>query len=327
MVSPTASSAFARPDLAAAFMEFELEANIRGMAALQVMPVFPTTRSSGQFAKIETEYLLKLADSVARAPGGGYNRGNFKTTPVNFDCKEYGWEEPVDDRQASIYGTYFAAEMVANMRALNQVMMALEKRVRDLVIDTGTYTGSALTTGVSTEWSTHASATPIADVIAAAEKVRQGIGVTANAMVISRKVWNNVRQCDEVVDLLKYTGNQGSAAPGNITPQAVAAMMGLDMIVVAGGIYDSGTKGQSTTLADLWDDEYAFVYRAARTMDLAEPCLGRVFRYTGDGIGDGPTVESYRDETKRSNIVRVRDDTDEKLLYTQAGHLLSNVTA
>ena len=45
-----------------------------------------------------------------------------------------------------------------------------------------------------------------------------------------------------------------------------------------------------------------------------------------DGSSIGGTVESYRDENVRANIIRVRHDVDELVLYPQAGHLLSNIT-
>ena len=60
--------------------------------------------------------------------------------------------------------------------------------------------------------------------------------------------------------------------------------------------------------------------------DIQEPCVGRTFHWSADGSSMGGTVETYRDETKRSNIVRVRQDTDEKVLYAATGHLLSNIT-
>jgi hypothetical protein len=38
-------------------------------------------------------------------------------------------------------------------------------------------------------------------------------------------------------------------------------------------------------------------------------------------------VESYRDEKVRGDVIRVRHDVDEIVLYPEAGHLLSNITA
>jgi hypothetical protein len=51
-----------------------------------------------------------------------------------------------------------------------------------------------------------------------------------------------------------------------------------------------------------------------------------MFHWSEDGSSPGGTVESYRDEIVRGNIIRVRHDVDEVVLYAQAGHLLSNIT-
>jgi hypothetical protein len=64
----------------------------------------------------------------------------------------------------------------------------------------------------------------------------------------------------------------------------------------------------------------------AVTDDIREPCLGRTFHWGEDGSQIGGLMESYREEQKRSDIIRCRHDVDEKVLYTQMGHLLSNIT-
>ena len=72
--------------------------------------------------------------------------------------------------------------------------------------------------------------------------------------------------------------------------------------------------------------EYAMVCKVATGRDFREPCIGRTFHWSADGSSIGGTVESYRDETVRADIIRVRHDVDELVLYPQAGHLLSNIT-
>ena len=62
------------------------------------------------------------------------------------------------------------------------------------------------------------------------------------------------------------------------------------------------------------------------TNDMSEPCIGRTFHWAEDGSQPAGTVETYRDETKRSDIVRVRHDVDEIVMYTEMGHLLYNIT-
>jgi hypothetical protein len=68
------------------------------------------------------------------------------------------------------------------------------------------------------------------------------------------------------------------------------------------------------------------VCRIATSNDMREPCIGRTFHWSEDGSLIGGAIEEYWEEQSRSNIIRVRHDTDEVIMYPQAGHLLSNVT-
>ena len=68
------------------------------------------------------------------------------------------------------------------------------------------------------------------------------------------------------------------------------------------------------------------VARVAETQDHREPCIGRTFHWGEDGSTIGGTVETYRDENIRSDIVRNRLDVDEKRLVIESGHLLTNIT-
>jgi hypothetical protein len=68
------------------------------------------------------------------------------------------------------------------------------------------------------------------------------------------------------------------------------------------------------------------VCRIATSNDFREPCIGRTFHWSADGSSIGGTVESYREEQTRSDIIRVRHEVAEVTLYAEAGHLLSNVT-
>jgi hypothetical protein len=74
----------------------------------------------------------------------------------------------------------------------------------------------------------------------------------------------------------------------------------------------------------VWGD-YAMVCRVATSADIREPCIARTFHYTPDGSQIGGTIETYRDETIRSDIVRVRHEVDEVVMYAQMGHLIAGI--
>jgi hypothetical protein len=64
----------------------------------------------------------------------------------------------------------------------------------------------------------------------------------------------------------------------------------------------------------------------ARTDDIQEPCLARTFHWGGDGSTVGGSMESYRDEPVRADIIRCRHDVQEYIINPLAGFLFSNVT-
>jgi hypothetical protein len=98
-------------------------------------------------------------------------------------------------------------------------------------------------------------------------------------------------------------------------------------VIVAGTSRKNAKEGQASSQVQIWSIEYAMVCKIATSNDMREPCIGRTFHWSQDGSSIGGSVESYREEAIRSDVIRVRHDVDEIILYPQAGHLLSNITS
>lgn len=324
MPAPSSSLSTLRPDLAASFMQFDLEMDRRGFAASRILPVIEVPKSSGQFGKIPLDQLLQRR-TVTRAPGAGYSRGNFTFSPMTFATTEYGAEEPVDDREAALYNNYFDAEQIAALRAYDAVLREQEIRVAALIFNTTTWTGSSLTTAVSTPWSTAATCTPLDDVEAAVNKVYDNSGIWPNALVINRKKFRQLRNATQVINRIVASGAGSPAKPTDVTVEMLAQAFDLPNIIVAGSSKNSATEGQTASPAQIWGSTNAMVCRVAETNDIKEPCLGRIFHWAEDGSEIGGMVETYREESSRADIVRVRHDVQEQVLYTQMGHLLTSV--
>ena len=326
MPSPTSSLATQRPDLAT-FLEFDLESENAGYIASQVLPVMSVASQAGNFGKIPLEQLLQQRET-RRAPGAGYARGNWTFDKATYATEEHGAEEPVDDREAKMYAEYFDAEQVSTMRAFSSVLRNAEQRVADAIFNATTWTGSPLTTVVTNEWDSNhtTTAVPITDVEAAVNKVYDGSGLWPNALIINRKVFRNLRNLDQIIDRIESAGAGNPSKPSDITEQMLAAVFDLDYVIVAGTSKNGAKEGQAATPTQIWSSEYAMVCRIATGNDMREACIGRTFHWSNDGSSIGGTVESYRDEVIRGNVIRVRHDVDEVVLYPQAGHLLSNVT-
>ena len=324
MASPTTALTTLRPDLAS-FLEYDLESDKLGYVASKVFPVVEVASQAGQFGIIPVEELLEQRNTK-RAPGAGYARGNFNFTTSTYACEEHGAEEPVDDRQAKMYREYFDYELVATKRAFSSILRNAEQRVADAVFNATTWTGASLTTSITDEWDDIANAIPITNVDAAVKKVYDNSGLWANALIVNQKVFRNLRRCNQVIDAIESNGAGDPSKQSDITAEQLAQVFGLDFVIVAGASRNSAKEGQNATPAQIWSDEYAMICKIATSGDMAEPCIGRMFHWSADGSSIGGTVETYRDEIVRANIVRVRHDVDELVLYAQAGHLLSNIT-
>lgn len=306
-------------------MEFDLEMEKQGYIALNVFPVIEVGLQSDNPGKIPIEQLLQIGET-ARNSGGGYNRGSWKFETFSYATREHGWEEPVDDRDAKRYRHFFNAEQIAAARAYGFVTRNQEQRAAAALFNASTWTGASLTTAVTNEWDDAANATPITDVEAAVRLVYAGSGLWPNALVINRKVFRNLRNCDSVIDRINSAGAGSPSKPEDVTAAMLSAVFDLPHIIIGGGSKNSANEGQAASVAQVWSDEYAMVCRVAETNDIREPCVGRTFHWSEDGSNIGGTIETYRDEVVRSDIVRVRHETDEVVMYAAAGHLLSNIT-
>ncbi len=321
---PNTSAAVYRPDLGQVVMEYVEDASMLPIG-LQVMPLFPTGKQAATFPVIPKEALLKIPDT-ARAPRGGYNRGNWEYERGQFSTAENGWEEPVDDAERGLLEGEAPgmADFIATRRAWSHIMRGQEKRIAAKVFNATTFSGS--TAAVTHEWDDATNAVPITDVKNATEVIRSACGLLPNVLIVSWSTFQDLKNCDQIVNRLKYT------FPGidlnRMSSEQLAAVFNLSKVLVGGAVYDSAGEGIATSVSDLWYNEYAMLTRVASGLDITEPCIGRTFLWTEDSPAN-PIVESYRDETVRSDIVRVRHNVDECYIQSKdsSGSVVSNIAA
>lgn len=328
MAQPT--TAITRVELSATFSEFDLAASRQGFIAPRVLRPRMVGSQQADVGKIPLEALLRNRETK-RVPKAGYTRDDFEFDKFEYKTEDHGVEEVLDDRQLAIYRDVLDAEMVHTARAIDAVARRYEVTVAAAVYDPTTWAGEALTTALVTPWSTLDACDPIANIEAARLKVIDGSGLVPNALVCNRRQFFCLKNCDAIVDRVKYSGIDD---PKDITPQAVAAALDVDFLLVAGGIQNTANRPQEAVISQIWSDSYAMLARVATSDDPQEPCIGRTFMWSGDGPGSVGTaeeiavlVEEYREEARRGSVIRARTDYDVVVMYPQAGHLLSNVIA
>lgn len=328
MATPTSPSAFQRPDLGQAYMEFDLMSHINGFIGLRLLPWSPTEVAQANFSKVPLEQLLLDGVDLKRAPGAGYARQEWEFEQDNYVCEESGSEELLDDRNRAAYGyTGIRFEQISTNRAVARLLRALETEIQAIVQDSTTYASQV--TGVTTEWDTIASSTPVEDVLAGRESFKGSCGMYPNTLVMSEKVASVCVQSAQIQDYIKYTAVSFENLPGQIiqggmdviakTSQLLAMAFRIPNVVISPAVRNSANPGQSATIADIWDDEFVTLLLSPQSDDLQEPGFGRTF-----GFQD-LVVEQYRDETVRSDVIRARHDIDVKVIQGECLWILNNI--
>lgn len=312
---PSSSFATLRPDLAGSLLKFDLDAASRGFVGLDIAPVIEVDKPVGQYGVIEVKDLLRTQET-RRASDGAYNRGQARATKDSYSCDEHGFEEPVDDREAEMFGDWWDAEQLATSRARDAVLANHNTRVVTMALAVSN------TNAAGNVW-TGSSGTPITNLIAAKLAVRSRTGLVPNAMVIDIEVFMYLRLNPQMQDAAWGTVNPKKG----LTISEVQAAMDLEYLHISGAVKNTALEPAAATLSSVWDKTKAFVFVKNLDRDLRRPRYANTFHWGADGSQVGAVIETYRDESKRSDIVRARMDTDEKEVYSSCGQVITGVAA
>lgn len=322
MPNKATSVALPRGDLAGFLMETPAQQNF---IADMILPTFSVPSKTGSFMRVPLEAILSRHD-VKRAAGGNYNRSDHEMEEDTYSCKERGHEQSLDDGEAVMYARQGNYDQVVSGRLRHILMVEREIRVVALVHNTTTFPLSGNTGhNASVEWDTEATCDPVGDVQTAINGIRARGGAVNNLVLqVSYKAWFDLWRADSIKNNIRYV--VGVEIPDHTNAAARAAMarqLGVKDVIVGEAFYNSALQGATPVIADAWSKEYAFLFNKPTGADIQEAALGRTFAFDEDG--GLFTVEEYRDEGRRSNVLRVRQHVDEKILNANCGYLIGNV--
>ena len=284
-----------------------------------VFPVKEVRLQSATFKKIPIEEILNVPSELRRAPSSAYWRSTFQFTEDTYQTYDRGNEDPIDDSEQAAYSDFIDLAQEATQRVLHKILQDKEMRVAAALMDVATYTGTgSLNQAVTASTWNVTSSKPITDVRLAADKMFANVGIYPNTLVISRPVFRALQVHPDVINAITSAGAGDQARVRDITRQQMAAVFDVDSVVVGGG------AKRSSTISHIWGN-HAMVCQVATSGDMREPCIGRQFHWAADGSSSSGTVEVYREENTRSNVVRARMHSGEKRIHTEMACMVPNV--
>lgn len=292
--------------------------------AAQVFPVVPVQKQSDRYFKYDKGDLLRT-EAMPRAPGtesAGVDY-DIDSTPT-YACDKLALHINVDDDQIANADSPLRPEQDA-ARILTQKILIK----RDLE-----FAGSYFVTGVwDTDWDGVAAAPganqflqwdvadshPIVDVDNAKEAMAALCGEDPNVLVMGKAVFNVVKNHADVLDRIKYTQRDV------VTPELLAALFGVDKVLVPGGIYNSSVKGQTDAIARIFGKHVLLAYSQPNPALMA-PSAGYVFSWAGLYGAGNEGLRTKRFRMEHLNATRIENEMayDMKVVAADCGAFLED---
>lgn len=306
------SDAVIRPELSAVVEEAAAADNY--FIGLQVFPAYNSAKKTGEYMKITKAASETMKKNVTeRSQKSPYGRVDRTYEKDNFACVDRGLEELLDDSVTAELADFFSTEQVTAKLLLRSIMIDHEIRVAAEVFNSNNF--DAVNGAVAYSEANLATINFPLDIQTAIKRVMKR-GELVNTMVLNRDIFDIIRRSTLMSNFL--FGPLGGGQ--QITVDMLGKAFGIQNVLIGDATYDSSKKGQTATPDYIWSNDYIWVGNV-QGGDFSAGGAGRTVVWTGDASSLFVT-ETYRSEQNRSDVIRVRQHTDEKVISTPSGTLI-----
>ena len=284
----------------------------------KVFPIYGVPIQQGQFPFFQIGGGQTLTALTAdRNPDGSYKEIQREYTPKTYNCQDRGLEERVDDVYRENISRFFSAEVIAAKLTYTNVLLAHETRVATALYNTSNFTATSAIVSYT------ASATANVDFVRDVQNAIQRMtaqGTLPNSIVMSDTLANYVKRTTLFQNFVKpYNAGYTGAIPTDSIIAAAFKDLGIDDLYIARANANQAQDATSVSMSPIWSNTYFWVGK----VEGGDPYAGGAGRtFVFDKDGGAFVTESYRNEMRRSDMVRVRMNSDENVIDPACGQLV-----
>ena len=302
-----------RADISQALIEAP-QADV-GLIGSQLLPLQNVDAKAGTYLKVQLAAGELLSNNALnRESGSNYSRGIRSFASANFATSEFGLEELLPDDASADLSRFFSYESETAKFLLRQLKLSHEKRVSDLLWNATTPFTIADQTRAVAYTQALVATVDIARDVAAAKLALAQYGYESNCVAMSANVFELIRRSTLLQN--QFFGVISSTGARLLSEAEIAAALGVANLLVGRAAYNSAGKNKSYTGSFVVPDTKIIVGQVSGG-EFTAGGIGRTLVWTGDAAG-GFVSESYRDDARRSQVLRVRMNTDEVVIDPNA---------
>ena len=284
---------------------------------LKILPAAPLKLPTGHVPKIEiAKGNLMRAATKGRAPGSDFDRWQTGISDYSITLVQVAEEVSLPDEQTMVYEDYFAFEQFYAQEASNRLLRGHEIDVAAAIFNASTFTTANGTAAYSA--ANIATITPVLDIITAIRAIKAR-GEKPNTINFPGTIYDRVRQSADMKSFIAGSVNPGAIVTPD-TIQAAFSSMGIKQVLVDEAYVNQSQDGTNNSINPVWPLTHIFV-GASQPGQLQSGGVGRTFYWEKEG----PllNISSYRDEPKKSNVIRAMKTTLAAITNARAGQLIA----
>jgi len=248
---------------------------------------------------------------------------SWRVSTDSYKCEEYALNDLIDEReyQQADAPLDLQRDTLENLQTL--LVLDRELRVHDLVTNASVVTKNTTLTGTD-QWrdagASGSTATPLEDVEAGSEAVRQDTGVRPNLAVFGMAAWLAFYKTTQVIDrIITPGGNWGSPTITVDVARTLLAPYGITNVMVADTVQNTGNLGAADSFSDMWTDEVLLAY-VTPSPGLKKVSFGYTFLSRGWRVMRETISRQHSDWIEPSYVA------DEKIIAADVAYLISDVS-
>jgi hypothetical protein len=302
-----------RADLNQALIEAP-QADI-GLIGAQLLPLQNVDAKAGTYLKVQLAGAELLSNNAAaRDAGSQYSRGVRSFSSANYSTDEFGLEELLDDSSVADLSRFFSYESETAKFLLRQLKLSHEARVNTLLFAGSTPFTTTDQSAAVAYTQANIATIDVARDVATAKLALAKLGYEANCVAMNADVFALIRRSTLLQN--QFFGVISNTGARLLSEAEIAAALGVEKLLVGSAAINTAGKNKSFTGSFAISSAKVIVGQVAGG-EFTAGGIGRTLVWSGDSAG-GFVSESYRDEARRSQVLRVRMNTDEVVIDPNA---------
>jgi len=293
-------------------VSLQFQAAPEGYLADKVLPPVPVAKESAAYWVYDKSPMD--APESKRAPRSQYNRIDWNVTTDTYLAEQYGLEGEIDDEERKNAASPLDLDVDTTEIVTDMVLNNREKRVADLVLSKAVIPQTLTLTGVD-QWNDYANSDPLDDIKTARTTIYLGApGYGPNTLLLGYMAFEALKLHPDIKEIVKYTER------AIVTRQLLAAVFEVDEVLVGKVIRRVSKEGAADAFADVWGKDALLFYKETRP-SLKRASFGYQMR-TSD-----LRVFRYREDKRDTDVIRVSEKQDEKIVSSALAYLIKAAVA